>query len=126
APPRLAIDPLAPARLGQVMNFDGSALLPTRPGAWLAVGLSDQSWAGGSLPFPLDGFGMTGCALQTSTELFLFAPLSTAGTAQWGVALPSITQLLGIRLFGQILAEDPGANAAGIVVSRPIAVTAGW
>jgi len=25
-----------------------------------------------------------------------------------------------------VLAADPGANAAGLVVSRPVAVTTGW
>jgi len=126
SPPQLAVDPQAPARLGYTMKFRGSSLQPAQPGAWLAVGLSDQTWAGGQLPLLLDGFGMTGCRLQTSTELLLFAPVSGTGMAQWNVALPPNAQLLGIQLFGQILAEDPGVNAAGLVVSRPIVATTGW
>jgi hypothetical protein len=35
-------------------------------------------------------------------------------------------QLLGLPLFAQILAADPGVNVAGLVTSRPIAVTLGW
>jgi hypothetical protein len=126
APPVLAVDALAPARLGTTMAFDASALRTGQPLVGLAVGLSDQVWSGGPLPFALDALGMTGCALQTSVELLLLVPVTAAGTAQWNVALPANAQLLSVRLFGQVLAADPGANAAGLVVSRPVAVTTGW
>lgn len=126
APPQLAVDPLAPARLGNAMTFLGSSLQPTQPAALLVIGLSDQVWSGGSLPLPLDFLGMTGCSLQVSTELILFGLVSSAGDAQWNLSLPPNPQMLGWQLFGQILAADPGANAAGLSVSRPIAVTTGW
>lgn len=126
SPPQLGVDALAQARLGQVMTIRGANLLPASPGALLLVGLSDQVWVGGALPVPLDGLGMTGCSLQVSTELVLFGSVSGAGEAQWNLGLPGNPQLLGLQLFGQILAADPGVNTAGLVTSRPIAVTTGW
>jgi len=126
SPPLLSVDPQAPARLGRTMTFLGSNLLAGQPGAWLAVGLSNQNWAGGPLPYPLDALGMTGCALQTSIELATLSAVSGAGQAQWDLPLPGYPSLLGLPLFAQVLAADPGANAAGLVVSRPLAVTLGW
>jgi hypothetical protein len=108
------------------MTFRGASLRTGQPGAWLAVGLSDQVWAGGPLPFPLDAIGMTGCALQTSIELALLSGVSGAGEAQWGLGLPADPQLLGMRIYAQILASDPGVNAAGLVISRPLAATVGY
>lgn len=126
SPPLLGVDPLLPARLGRVMSFVAAGLQPGQPGAWLAAGLSDTAWSGGTLPQPLDGFGMTGCALQTSLEVSLLAPVSGAGEAQWNLPLPGDPGLLGLPLFAQCLAAEPGANPAGLVVTRPLQLTLGW
>ncbi|MFY9345914.1 MAG: hypothetical protein WAT39_25705 [Planctomycetota bacterium] len=126
SPPLLAVDPLAPARLGQTMTFLGSNLASGQPLAWLLLGLSNVTWSGTPLPLPLDGLGMTGCALQTSVEVSPMAAVSASGTAAWDLALPGNPQLLGSSLFGQILGIAAGINPAGLVTSRPLAVTTGW
>lgn len=126
SPPQLGVDPLAPASLGQTMRFLGTNLWTGAPVAWLLLGTSSQAWAGGSLPFPLDGLGMIGCALQTSVESSPSAAISGSGQAQWSLALPPSPLLLGVSLFGQLLAAAPGVNPAGLAVSRPLAVTTGW
>ncbi|MBM4060682.1 MAG: hypothetical protein FJ265_06255 [Planctomycetes bacterium] len=126
SPPQLGVDPLAPARLGRTATFVGSNLRVGQPFAFVAAGLSDQTWSGGALPFPLDGYGMVGCALQTSIEVALMAPVTGTGEARWDLAMPAGTQFLGLRIFAQILAADPGVNPAGLVTSRPIAMTLGF
>ncbi|MCA8953038.1 MAG: hypothetical protein KDE27_26235 [Planctomycetes bacterium] len=126
SPPQLDVDPLAPARLGRTMTLVASGLQLGQPGAWIAIGLSDTVWAGGALPFPLDGFGMTGCALQTSIEVALLAAVSGGGEARWDLALPGNPGLLGLPLFAQALASEPGTNPAGLVTTRPVALTLGW
>jgi len=125
SPPLLAVDPQAPARLGQTMTFVGSNIASASPFAMLLLGVSNANWLGVPLPLALDGLGMTGCALQTSLELTPVAAVS-AGAASWDLALPPDPQIVGASLFGQVLAADPGVNPAGLVVSRPVAVTTGW
>jgi hypothetical protein len=126
SPPQLLVDAQAPARIGRTMTFRGANLQTGHGGSLLAIGLSDQNWAGGPLPYPLDAFGMAGCALQTSIELALLSSVSGAGTAQWDLPVSGNPQLLGLPLFAQMLAPDPAVNVAGLVTSRPIAVTLGW
>lgn len=126
SPPQLLVDALAPARIGRTMTFRGANLRTGQGGAFLAIGLSDQNWAGGPLPYPLAAFGMAGCALQTSIELALLSIVSGAGEAQWDLPVSGNPQLLGLPLFAQMLAADPAVNVAGLVVSRPIAVALGW
>lgn len=125
SPPTLGVDPQAKARLGTTMRFVAGNLTPGQPFAWLLLGVSTTTWNGTPLPLPLDGLGMTGCALQTSVEASPVAT-ATAGTAQWPLDLPGNPQLLGFQLFAQALAPAPGANTAGLVLSRPLAVTTGW
>ena len=126
SPPLLTVDPQAPARLGQTMTFRGSNLWNGAPVAWLLLGLSSQTHAGVPLPIALDGLGMTGCALQTSIEIAPLANVSASGDASWPLPLAGNPQLLGVAIFGQVLSAEAGANAAGLVTSRPIVVTTGW
>jgi hypothetical protein len=107
------------------MTFVGTNIASASPFAMLLLGVSNANWLGVPLPLALDGLGMTGCALQTSLELTPVAAVS-AGAASWDLALPPDPQLVGASLFGQVLAADPGVNPAGLVVSRPVAVTTGW
>lgn len=126
SPPVLGVDPLHPARVGRTLTLTATGLLAGQPGAWVALGLSDTAWSGGALPYPLDGFGMTGCTLQTSVEATLMAPVSGAGEAQWSLPMPAAPNLLGLPLFAQAFGAEPGANPAGFVTSRPLAMTLGW
>ncbi|MBK8099311.1 MAG: hypothetical protein IPK26_19550 [Planctomycetes bacterium] len=125
SPPQLDVDTAAPARLGSTLRLLASNVSGAQPFAFLAIGLSDQNWSGGPLPFPLDGFAMTGCVLLTSIEGTLAAPV-TAGTANFGIALPADSRFVGVRLFAQLLAGSPGTNGAGMVVSRGLVLTTGW
>lgn len=126
APPRLGVDPRAPARLGRTMTFTGASLRAGQPFALLAVGLSDTVWGGMSLPAPLDAFGLVGCTLYTSVDVALVSGISGSGEATWDLALPAAARFLGVSMHAQILAPDPGANPAGLVVSGALTVTSGW
>jgi hypothetical protein len=61
---------------------------------------------------------MPGCTLFASGEFLL--PIATpGGRGTTTLLLPPAAELLGARFFNQGFAQDPGANAAGIVVSNP-------
>ncbi|MCR9243526.1 MAG: hypothetical protein NXI31_00735 [bacterium] len=125
-PPQLDVDPLQPARIGRMLTLAATGLLAGQPGAWVALGLSNTTWSGGTLPHPLDAFGMTGCALQTSVEAALMSPISAAGEAQWSLPMPASPGFLGLPLYAQAFAAEPNANPAGFVTTRPLAMTVGW
>lgn len=93
------------------------ANLPTAAFALLALGLSDRTWALGALPFPMAAFGMPGCDLLVSPDATL-GMVAVGDTASATVAVPNSPALAGLVLFHQGLVLDPGANAAGAVVSN--------
>lgn len=123
-PPVVDLDPLAPARIGQTMRWTGSNLLGNAFG-FLAIGLSDTAWSGGSLPTDLGFVGMPGCPLQVSPDVTSLAFADASGNAQVLVGLPASTGLIGTVLFGQWLAQDPPRNAAGFAVSAGLRVVVG-
>jgi hypothetical protein len=124
-PPTLGVDPMAPASVGTTMQFVAGSLPAGQPFSWLLLGVSNTAWNGTPLPLPLDAIGMTGCALQASVEASPTAPV-TGTTAQWPLPLPANPLLLGFAVYAQAMALAPGANAAGLTLSRPLAVTVGW
>lgn len=123
-PPVVDLDPLAPARIGQTMRWTGGNLLGSAFG-FLAIGLSDTVWSGGSLPTDLGFVGMPGCPLQVSPDVTTLAFADAGGNAQVLVGLPAATGLIGTVLFGQWLAQDPPRNAAGFAVSAGLRVVVG-
>lgn len=125
-PPRLGVDPLAPARVGRSTNLLGSDLRAGQPAATLLLGLSDQTWGGVGLPLALDFAGLPTCRLLVSVDVLVPAPISAGGMASWTVPIPEDRNLLGRTFFTQILSPDPGVNAAGLVISAGLAVTIGW
>ncbi|MCB9892421.1 MAG: hypothetical protein H6833_12280 [Planctomycetes bacterium] len=126
SPPRLDVDARAPARIGRTMTFLGTNLAIGPPSATLILGLSNQTWAGFTLPLALDPLGMTGCQQLVSLDITLSSGISPAGDTHWNLPLPDDHNLLGLRFFAQILAIDPGANAVGLVVSPGLEIGIGW
>jgi photosystem II stability/assembly factor-like uncharacterized protein len=125
-PPRLDVDPFAPARIGRPMRLVGSGIGAGQPFAWLLLGLSDQRWNGTPLPLSLASIGMDGCQLLVSVEASATAAIAAGGTATWSIPLPDDRVLLGAHLYFQVLAPDPGANPAGLGVSNALRATLGW
>jgi hypothetical protein len=67
---------------------------------------------------------MPGCYARCSLDLTV--PLfQTNGSAQTTVALPNAPGNLGFTFHAQVLAQDPGINPFGAVVSNGITLTVG-
>lgn len=112
-------------RLGNVGRVDVVNLPPSVPLAGMAIGLSRQQWAGGSLPFLLTGIGLTGCRAYTSAELVV-PLLASGGVATWTFPFPSNASLLGSVYHLQGLSLDPGWNPAGLVTSNAATLVVGY
>ncbi len=125
-PPTLAVDPLAPARVGQTMIWRGADLRVGQPFAMLLLGASNTLWNGIGLPLSLASIGMTNCQLFVSVDVTFPTSISGSGTAAWSVPVPDVRALVGRSLFTQVLVPDPGVNPAGLVVTRGLQVTLGW
>lgn len=121
--PQLALGALP--RIGQTCTIDVTNLVPAMPFAAMAVGLSRQQWAGGSLPALLNGIGLTGCRAYTSTELLVALP-AVNGTATWSFAFPTDPTQLGDVYHLQGLSLDPGWNPAGLVTSNAATLVVGY
>ncbi len=124
APPVIDVDPLAPARIGQTMVWTGSNLLGNGFG-FLALGFSDSTWSGGSLPFDLGFVGMPGCPLLVSPDVTTLAFVDPVGNVRVPIALPGATGLIGTVLFGQWVAQDPPRNVLGYSVSAGLRAVLG-
>jgi hypothetical protein len=90
----------------------------------LAVGLSDQAWIGGALPFDLTAVGMPGCTLRASNDWVGSLTLLN-GNASVSWPLPSSPTFAGVQVFAQGLVLEPGINPLGAVVSNAIAAMTG-
>jgi len=117
-------DPLAPAWLGQVAG----ATITNAPTsvAVVSAGFDDQFFGPFPLPFPLVGFGMPGCNLYHTTDVFGLdtTPLSPS-TLGFAFAVPNEPLLIGTHVFFQAFAFAPAANPAGLVTSNGIDWTIG-
>ena len=96
--------------------------LPPASFALLAAGLSTTTWAGGSLPFDLGAFGLTGCFLHVSPDSSTLLGI-TGGTATLTTTLPNSASLAGATLNYQGFALDPGVNPAGAIVTNAATAT---
>lgn len=90
--------------------------------AFLTIGTRLDWFGGFPLPVLLDGFGMPGCSIQHSTDLYSawFAPSVGATTARASVAIPNDLAYLGVPLYLQAWAPAPGANAGALLVSNSL------
>jgi hypothetical protein len=81
------------------------------------LGFSDKKWGTKTLPYDLAALRMPGCTLLVSPD-FLFYLTNAGGTANWSLSIPTIPALVGLEFFVQGVAEDPGANRGGMVVTK--------
>jgi hypothetical protein len=109
--------------LGATVNLTCTSLRPNHAALFL-IGFSNTNWLGVPLPVDLGLLGMPGCTGYTSADL-VNAVVQTTGVAQSTVALPTVQTALGVNLHVQVLAQDPGANAFGAVVSSALTLTVG-
>ena len=86
----------------------------------LAIGFSNTTFGGVSLPVPLDAIGMTGCSLLVSIDEQRLA-FSNGARADFALLVPTTTALTGLQFFAQAAVADAAANPAGIVASNALA-----
>jgi hypothetical protein len=107
-------------RIGQVAGL-GITNVPPQSPSFVALGLSNTQVGTLPLPLSLSLFGMSGCWLLQSTDVFaLPAAAGAPGTAGLLVPLPNIPLLVGLDLYLQAHCAAPGANAAGVIVSNGV------
>ncbi len=104
-------------RLGQSYTTTLSNLDPAINLAILMFGFTSSSGVS------LAAYGMPLCSLFTTPDITL-GVVGAGGTANW--VWPTVAGALGTSLYGQALAFDPGANAAGLTVSNAIRATVGY
>ncbi len=79
------------------------------------LGLSDQVFAGGSLPLPIPG--APGCSLLASTDDSVQVTTDGRGAGSFTIPVPNDTNLIGAHVYHQWIVIDAGANQIGLAVS---------
>ena len=108
----LDVVPSGRAVLGSTLSIDVSNVPTAAPQSLMLAGTVQ-------LPSNLDlsFYGMPGCVLGfDSVFVDTFAHANGQGT--WSLPLPNAPQFLGLSVWHEAFAFDPGANAAGIVASN--------
>jgi hypothetical protein len=111
--------PWTRAWLGRSLEVELSNL-PQSAG-FIAVGWSDQQYAGITLPVPLDILGMPGCHARVSLDSVHFVA-GSSGRAGFVLPIPVLTNFIGNRFFQQSYSIDPGANALGMTLSNSVRI----
>jgi hypothetical protein len=88
------------------------------------IGESATQWQGLPLPLDLAFAGLPGCSILSGPTLTFFRAASGA-RAQFDVAVPSSSTLVGADVFAQSLIADPLANAAGAVTTNGLRLRLG-
>lgn len=83
----------------------------------MLFGYSRTQWAGGSLPQPLQSYGLPGCTLLVSGDVNV-GLFTNFGNVSWPLAIPNAPALVAMTVYCQYFASDPTApNAAQVVAS---------
>ena len=104
-----------------------TALIAGSPTALAAVtiGVSDSISFPFLLPLELTPFGMPGCYLRQSSELFGLPVTPAPPNLLFSTTVPANNNLVGQRFYAQSYAYAPGQNAAEAITSNGIAWTIG-
>jgi hypothetical protein len=87
-------------------------------GAFLAVGLSDQSWNGNPLPLDLAPLGLQpACFLLVSVDVLMARTTGAGGIARVDIPIPANLGLLGLTVYAQWYVDEPGQPNRGAVSS---------
>ncbi len=118
APPlTLSPEPTAPPRIGAVAR----ARIDNVPGtfAFVSWGWSVSRFGPFSLPLTLATYGMPGCDLLQSADTAALptAPI-TSSSAEFSLAIPNASILLGLTAYLQAWAFAPAANVGHTIVSN--------
>lgn len=118
-PLSLSPDPAARPIMGQIARASLTDM-PT-PAAAVAMGFSKSTFGAYPLPVTLAGIGMPGCMLYQSSDIMgLAVSLLGGGSAEFSLAIPNQSSLLGGRLFLQAYAYAPGQNPLEVISSNAL------
>ena len=87
----------------------------------LLFGLSDSTWNGLTLPLNLAFVGYPTCDVLVAGHLMISATADARGRASFSFPVPNLQQLVGLRLFHQVVGVDPTLRPAltnGFVAQR--------
>ena len=95
--------------------------------SFVALGWSSTNAGPFHLPFPLAFYGMPGCAMLQSAEVAAQPTTAIApASANYALAVPGWTGLIGLHVYLQGWAPAPGVNAGGVIVSNGLDWTIGY
>ncbi len=87
----------------------------------VALGFSNTSSMGNSLPIDLTSFGMAGCQLWQSGEVVgLLVTPNLGSMLQFSTAIPNDPLLVGLHFYTQAFCVASGQNALGVIVSNGV------
>lgn len=113
-------------RVGQSIPLTLDNLPANATQAFCALGLSNTTWGGSTLPLPLDTYGMNGCwLLQDMAIAFDIPMLLSAGTATITFGIPNDPSLLNLQIFAQGWVLAPGVNAGSTETSGGLRMVIG-
>jgi hypothetical protein len=115
--PLLAKAPYTLPWLGDTMRTRVNTV-PTSLGALFVSSFTPAT------PTSLTPFGMPGCNLLVTPDALEFRS-ANAGAAEWTLAIPNNTALVGMPIHQQALPLDPTANALGVVASNGLVMVPG-
>ena len=120
----LTFTPTTQAEIGTT----ATALLSNAPStvAAIAIGWSNTTYGGSSLPLDLGSMGMPGCQqLQSLNALAEVIVAGSGNVLQYDQPIPNSTIWFGVKFYTQGFCVAPGANAQGVIVSNGIQWTIG-
>lgn len=95
-----------------------TGMAPSVTVGFMILGFSSESWFGQfALPRALDALGMPQCSLLVRGDLVETIEVR-GGAGSWRLPIADDPSLFGMKFYNQAFALDPGANAAGIVVTN--------
>ena len=109
---------------GKTILINAAGLAANQTGV-LFIGASNENWNGNVLPMDLSSYGMAGCSLLVSPDVSLPAISSAFGSASTPFAVPRVSALIGLAVFGQYAGFDPGANPLGVTWTNGIIILIG-
>ena len=120
----LTFTPTTQAEIGTT----ATALLNNAPSmiAAIAIGWSNTTYGGSSLPLDLGSMGMPGCQqLQSLNALAEVIVAGSGNVLQYDQPIPNSTIWFGVKFYTQGFCVAPAANAQGVIVSNGIQWTIG-
>lgn len=109
--------------IGQTTTLTVSGV-PASGAVGLAMGFSEQMWGQVALPLLL-GPAMPGCSVLVSPDVMFGLLADPSGVARLPLPVPNSPSFVGVAFASQALAVDPGANAAGAVLSNGLRLRVG-